>query len=230
MDVRRSQGSSTGHLRLEPINQVEIEGVRTQLISSLLGDRGYLTEIYRRDWHLDDAPVDQVFQKVMAPGDLSAWHAHKHTLDRLFCAYGRVKVVLFDGREGSPTHVWPASPRLASAPAGLPAFRQLHPPPAPCARPAPAHGIAGLCGRAETGGPAGAVRCAAAGRQDRFPGGRHGMVPPGTRLVGAISPQKVMEGASDQRRLGILLSSMAVSQAAQPVAPNDIRMPAAEGC
>lgn len=48
-------------------------------------------------------------------------------------------------------------------------------------------------------------------------------------LPDAISPQEVMEGASDQRRLGILLSSMAVSQAAQPVAPSEIRMPAAEG-
>ena len=97
-----------------PTNQVQIAGVRTQLIGNVLGDRGYLTEVYRRDWHLDDAEVDQVFQKVMAPGDLSAWHAHKNTVDRLFCAYGRVKVVLFDGREGSSTYGQVAQYRLGT--------------------------------------------------------------------------------------------------------------------
>lgn len=98
----------------DPVNCPEIEGVRTKLIGNVLGDRGYLTEIYRRDWQLDQAGVDQVFQKVMLPGDLSAWHAHKHTVDRLFCAYGRVKLVLFDGREGSRTQGRLAQYRLGT--------------------------------------------------------------------------------------------------------------------
>lgn len=95
-----------------PADPVRIEGVRTIAISNVLGDNGRLTEIWRRDWGLDELPVEQVFQKVMLPGEVSAWHAHRYTTDRLFCAVGRVKVVLFDGRVGSPSQGKVAESRL----------------------------------------------------------------------------------------------------------------------
>jgi dTDP-4-dehydrorhamnose 3,5-epimerase len=86
-----------------PSDPISIQGVRAKSIANVLGDNGRLTEIWRRDWALDDLPVDQVFQKVMHPGAISAWHAHAHTTDRLFCALGRIKVVLYDGRNDSPS-------------------------------------------------------------------------------------------------------------------------------
>lgn len=86
-----------------PASEPEIAGVRARQIANVLTDNGYLTEIYRKDWNLDDLPVEQVFQKIMQPGEVSAWHAHQFTTDRLFCAQGRVKVVLYDGRTDSPT-------------------------------------------------------------------------------------------------------------------------------
>jgi hypothetical protein len=46
-------------------------------------NNGILTEVFRRDWNLDDRLVDQVFQSVLGPGAVSAWHAHQHTTDRL---------------------------------------------------------------------------------------------------------------------------------------------------
>ncbi|TAL24123.1 MAG: dTDP-4-dehydrorhamnose 3,5-epimerase, partial [Aquabacterium sp.] len=86
-----------------PANQAVIEGVRLRQMSNVLSDNGRLTELWRRDWQLDGEPVDQVFQKVMAPGDLSAWHAHRRTTDRLFCGYGHVKLALYDARTASAT-------------------------------------------------------------------------------------------------------------------------------
>lgn len=62
---------------------------------------GYLTEVFRAAW--SEGGVDQVFQVVLEPGAISAWHAHGETLDRLFVTSGLVRIVLFDGREDSPT-------------------------------------------------------------------------------------------------------------------------------
>ncbi|MBF5003507.1 cupin domain-containing protein [Diaphorobacter caeni] len=82
---------------------VQIHGVQSKQITNVLTDDGSLTEIYRKDWQLDDLPVEQIFQKIMSPGSVSAWHAHRRATDRLFCGYGRVKVVLYDARKHSPT-------------------------------------------------------------------------------------------------------------------------------
>jgi dTDP-4-dehydrorhamnose 3,5-epimerase len=64
---------------------------------------GYLTEVYRRDWQLDDLDVDQVFQSVLEPGQTTAWHAHRLTTDRIFVNWGMLTVVLYDARGQSRT-------------------------------------------------------------------------------------------------------------------------------
>ncbi|MFP5245777.1 MAG: dTDP-4-dehydrorhamnose 3,5-epimerase family protein, partial [Thermoanaerobaculia bacterium] len=48
--------------------------------------------------------VDQVFQVVLFPGAISAWHAHASTIDRLFASNGLVRIVLYDARKDSPTY------------------------------------------------------------------------------------------------------------------------------
>jgi dTDP-4-dehydrorhamnose 3,5-epimerase len=80
-----------------------IEGVQLREVRNVPKASGYLTEVYRRDWDIDTEPVDQVFQVVLLPGRISAWHAHERTLDRLFAIEGLVRIVLFDARSGSPT-------------------------------------------------------------------------------------------------------------------------------
>lgn len=80
-----------------------IAGVRLHEVKHVLKGNGHLTEIYRKDWQLDDLPVEQVFEVVMTPGGISAWHAHEHTTDRLFVTRGAMRIVLYDGREDSPT-------------------------------------------------------------------------------------------------------------------------------
>tara|TARA_R110002124_G_scaffold225213_2_gene390580 strand:- start:789 stop:1319 length:531 start_codon:yes stop_codon:yes gene_type:complete len=86
-----------------PTNQALIDGVQVKEVKNVLKNNGHLTEIYREDWGLDDLHVSQIFQVSLLPGGISAWHAHEITTDRIFVNTGSIKVVLYDGREGSPT-------------------------------------------------------------------------------------------------------------------------------
>jgi dTDP-4-dehydrorhamnose 3,5-epimerase len=79
-----------------------IDGVSVHEVLNVPKSSGYLTEILRGEW-LANTHVDQVFQVVLEPGAISAWHAHATTTDRIFVSYGLVCVVLFDNREDSPT-------------------------------------------------------------------------------------------------------------------------------
>lgn len=85
------------------VGRQPIAGVRVQEMKSVPTGYGHLTEIWRQDWQLDDRPVDQVFQSVLGPGGLSAWHAHAHTTDRLFASSGDLRIVLYDARPDSET-------------------------------------------------------------------------------------------------------------------------------
>ncbi len=98
--IKREQSvTSDWSMLREPIEGVEMKEMR-----SVIKQNGYLTEIYRKDWHLDQGRVDQVFQVVLNPGAIEAWHVHQQTTDRFFVSSGRVLLVLYDAREGSPTH------------------------------------------------------------------------------------------------------------------------------
>lgn len=84
--------------------QTLIDGVRIKEVLNVPKENGYLTEVYRRDWAADALPVDQVFQVVLAPKAVSAWHAHEKTTDRLFVSMGLIKIVLYDARRDSKTY------------------------------------------------------------------------------------------------------------------------------
>jgi dTDP-4-dehydrorhamnose 3,5-epimerase len=85
------------------VNQRIIEGVRIKEVVSVMTGYGALTEVYRKDWVLDQGKVDQVFVSSLEPGGISGWHAHAETTDRLFVATGRMRIVLYDSRKNSPT-------------------------------------------------------------------------------------------------------------------------------
>ena len=104
------------------VDQPLIDGVQLKAVKHVAKAGGYLTELFRRDW-IDDGEVEQVFQNVMFPGAISAWHAHDVTTDRLFATDGQIQIVLFDARRNSPTygllnqfHVGPANPLLVIVP------------------------------------------------------------------------------------------------------------------
>lgn len=83
--------------------QDRIEGVVVREVKNVLKSNGVLVEVFRRDWGLDDRPVDQVFQVRLDPAAVSAWHTHRLTTDRLFVNQGHINIVLYDAREASPT-------------------------------------------------------------------------------------------------------------------------------
>ncbi len=87
----------------DPLGQTLISGVRVHEVRHVPKAAGHLTEVYRRDWLTDAEQVDQVFEVELLPGSITAWHAHEHTLDRLFVLAGSARIVLYDARQGSPT-------------------------------------------------------------------------------------------------------------------------------
>jgi dTDP-4-dehydrorhamnose 3,5-epimerase len=89
--------------RWVPSGQTLIDGVEVHEVLNVPKSNGYLTEIFRSEW-LRNRNIDQVFQVVLEPGALSAWHAHALTTDRLFVSSGIVRIALYDDRHGSPTH------------------------------------------------------------------------------------------------------------------------------
>jgi len=80
-----------------------IEGVVAKEIRPVAVGSGCLTEVWRNEWGLDPLGVGQVFQRLLDPGAVSGWHAHTRTTDRLFCAVGRIRLSLYDGRRTSST-------------------------------------------------------------------------------------------------------------------------------
>lgn len=93
-----SHTDSDGALRIDLI-----EGVRFRLARPVSHKQGHLTEAFRRDWGITDAPIAQVNLTVTFPGQIRAWGIHQVTIDRLFAASGSLCIVCYDGRQGSPT-------------------------------------------------------------------------------------------------------------------------------
>ena len=86
-----------------PCAQELIAGVAIREVANVPKKGGYLTEVLRAEWLGDNIKIDQIFQTVMEPGFVSAWHAHAHTTDRLFVSQGLGRIVLYDSRPDSPT-------------------------------------------------------------------------------------------------------------------------------
>jgi dTDP-4-dehydrorhamnose 3,5-epimerase len=82
-----------------------IYGVKVREVKNVCKRQGgVLTEIFRFDWNLDSGTINQVFQNMLAPGEISGWHAHQQTTDRIFINNGRLRIGLYDARTGSPTY------------------------------------------------------------------------------------------------------------------------------
>jgi dTDP-4-dehydrorhamnose 3,5-epimerase len=103
-----------------------IAGVEVREIKNVLKDNGYLTEVWRDDWGLQPSAVAQVFQAMIEPRGISAWHVHEHATDRLFASHGRLKIVLYDARDDSAScgrinvfHCGTARPMLIVVPPGV---------------------------------------------------------------------------------------------------------------
>ncbi len=80
-----------------------IEGVSVRKLRLIPDERGFLMEMFRSDWD-EFEKFGQTYITAVNPGAVKAWHFHKIQTDHFICVAGMAKVVLYDGREGSPTH------------------------------------------------------------------------------------------------------------------------------
>lgn len=80
-----------------------IEGVKIKRLKVIPDERGRLMEMLRADDEVF-TKFGQVYMTTTYPGAVKAWHYHKKQVDNFVVVMGMMKVVLYDGREDSPTH------------------------------------------------------------------------------------------------------------------------------
>lgn len=80
-----------------------IEGVRIRYATTIPDERGMICEIFNPSWDFDDSPIVFVYQFTVRPHKIKGWGVHYEHEDRYFVSQGSLKVVLYDGREESPT-------------------------------------------------------------------------------------------------------------------------------
>ena len=97
--LKRSAVDSAGMLR-----QDLIAGLQFRATRPVAHEDGTLAEIARTDWPEVEQPIVHVHVTTTEPGRIRAWGLHQHSTDRLFVVRGLVSIVVFDGRQSSPTH------------------------------------------------------------------------------------------------------------------------------
>lgn len=79
-----------------------IDGVMVKKLKVIADERGRLMEILRSDDEMYSR-FGQVYMTTAYPGVVKGWHYHKRQSDNMAVVQGMMKIVLYDGREGSPT-------------------------------------------------------------------------------------------------------------------------------
>jgi dTDP-4-dehydrorhamnose 3,5-epimerase len=96
--AKQSAVDEAGRLRTSAI-----DGVRFRPTRPVPHTDGHVTEIARVSWDIIESPIVQVHTTTTFPGRVRAWGLHQLGTDRLFVANGLIKIVVFDGRQDSPT-------------------------------------------------------------------------------------------------------------------------------
>jgi dTDP-4-dehydrorhamnose 3,5-epimerase len=79
-----------------------IEGVQVIPLKQIHDERGKIMHMLRADASHFKA-FGEVYFSTIHPGVVKAWHKHKKMTLNYAVPYGKVKLVLYDGRESSPT-------------------------------------------------------------------------------------------------------------------------------
>ena len=89
-------------------------GVKLRDTPTHVDERGSVCELYdpRWGWHRD--PLVFAYTFTVRPGWVKGWGMHKLHEDRYCLLYGEMMVVLYDGREDSPTRGLVAKVALSS--------------------------------------------------------------------------------------------------------------------
>jgi len=89
---------------LKNANATLIEGVMIKPLVRHADERGYFEEVIRVTDDFFKEGFGQLSHSFMYSGVIKAWHVHKTQIDWWFVVKGDLKVVLYDGREGSTTN------------------------------------------------------------------------------------------------------------------------------
>ena len=79
-----------------------ISGVTVKPLRRIPDERGYIMHMLRSD----DPEFDkfgEIYFSLIYPGAIKAWHLHKKMTLNYAVVVGTIKLVLYDGRENSPT-------------------------------------------------------------------------------------------------------------------------------
>jgi dTDP-4-dehydrorhamnose 3,5-epimerase len=80
-----------------------IDGVMIKKLKVIPDERGRLMEILRMDDEMFRG-FGQVYMTTAYPGVVKGWHYHKKQYDSMAVVKGMMKIVLYDGRQGSSTY------------------------------------------------------------------------------------------------------------------------------
>jgi dTDP-4-dehydrorhamnose 3,5-epimerase len=85
------------------LRQPLIDGVRFRPVRPVPHEDGTVAEVARASWEELDLPLVQVHVTTTMAGRTRAWGLHQASTDRLFVVKGLVSIVVYDGRDASPT-------------------------------------------------------------------------------------------------------------------------------
>lgn len=79
-----------------------IEGVRITPLSQILDERGKVMHMLRRDSEVFQG-FGEIYFSCVYPGMVKGWHLHKRMVLNYSVPHGRIKLVLYDDRDDSPS-------------------------------------------------------------------------------------------------------------------------------
>jgi dTDP-4-dehydrorhamnose 3,5-epimerase len=80
-----------------------IDGVMVTPKRQIVDERGKVMHMLRRD-DAEFQEFGEIYFSTVNPGAIKGWHIHTKMTLNYYCVHGQVKLVLYDEREGSPTH------------------------------------------------------------------------------------------------------------------------------
>jgi len=103
-----------------------IDGVKVHRTPVHPDHRGRVFEVYNPAHEYWTTPIVHTYVFTVRPGLVKGWGIHEHKEDRYCIITGEMLVVMWDGREGSPTHglvqevlLSPQATRMLTIPRGV---------------------------------------------------------------------------------------------------------------
>src|SRR5437773_10810609 len=90
-----------------------IEGVQIVPLRRIPDERGTVYQMLKRTDPYFKAFGEIYFSSVY-PGVVKGWHRHREMTLNYACIFGRIKLAIYDERDGSPTRVNPAQGLLGA--------------------------------------------------------------------------------------------------------------------